>query len=116
MSAMCTGRIECSLKTKFSLCIGHFAGYELIHFTLSVLFVLRGETTPGRPGVTHSLAHFLCLCMTQSQQESISGQATWQTGLGKSKERHMRNLLTGERQAGKMSNCEKKASVSSLKF
>lgn len=66
-------------RPKFSLCIGHFAGYELRHFTLSVLSVLRGETTPGWPGVTHSLSYFFCLCMTQSQQESISGQATWQS-------------------------------------
>ena len=61
---------------KFSLCIGHFARFDLRHSTLPALFVLRGGGLPQAGQQT--LTHFPCLPMSQSQQESISGQATWQ--------------------------------------
>lgn len=107
VSAMCTGRIECSLETKVQFIYWTLCWVWLKTFICT--FVLRGETTPGWPGVNHSLAHFLCLYMTQSQQERHlrTGDMADQTGLGKSRERYTRNLLKREWQVGKVSNSEK---------
>lgn len=99
-------------RPKFSLCIGHFARFDLRHFTLPVLFVLRGETTPGLPAVPHSLS--LPSHESKSTREHLrTGDMAGPTGLGKSKRRYRGNLLKIEWQVGNVSNLDKKAGVSS---
>lgn len=78
--------------------------------------MLRGEITPGWPGVSHSLTCSLSLPLhdSKSTREHLrTGDMAGQTGLGKSKERHTRNLLKREWQVGKVSVSEKEAGVSS---
>lgn len=98
MSGMCTGRYECSLKTK-------------AQFTCQTLYMMCSrETTPDCPEVTHSLAHLSAFACLKVNRRAFQDMATWQTrqGLKKKEAKKVRNLLKREWQIGKMSTAPKK--------
>ena len=70
---MCTGRIECSFKTKvqFMCCTLCWVWFKTFYIICTLCVEVGNYPRLARSqSVSHS--------MNQSQQESISGQATWQ--------------------------------------
>lgn len=113
MSAMCTGRIECSSESKVQFMYWTLCQVWFKTFYITCTFCIEGGgTTPGWPADSHSLS--LPSHESKSTREHLrTGDMAGPTGLGKSKRRYRGNLLKIEWQVGKVSNLDKKAGVSS---
>lgn len=108
VSAVCTGRIECSLETKVQFMYWTPCRVLFKTFTLPVLFVLKcGNYT--RLAMSLSLTHWLSPLLhdSKSTRERLrTGDMAGQSGLGKSKERHRRSLLNKKRESSKLATCQ----------